>query len=138
MSPDRWYKKKYILLGGVIPGPNKPKNLDSFLFPGLYHLCALMNEGLVIWDSCRNVSWTAWLYLVFVTANGPGMAYLDGLVNYRGKCGCRIYCCCRGHNKPNTGQNYPACKRPDNSDAPSSNHPDFSLAEPMNYAEAIS
>ena len=40
-APDERYKKKHVLPGGFIPGPNKPKNLDSFLFPGLHHLHAL-------------------------------------------------------------------------------------------------
>lgn len=40
-APEVQYKKRHVLPGGIIPGPNKPKNLDSFLFPGLYHLTAL-------------------------------------------------------------------------------------------------
>ncbi|KAG2068410.1 hypothetical protein BDR04DRAFT_1129262 [Suillus decipiens] len=39
--PDNQYKKKYVLPGGIIPGPKKPKNLDSFISPGLHHLCAI-------------------------------------------------------------------------------------------------
>jgi hypothetical protein len=34
LSPDKRYKKKHVLPGAFIPGPNKPKNIDSFLFPG--------------------------------------------------------------------------------------------------------
>ena len=41
LSPARRYKKKHILIGGFIPGPNNPKNTDSFLFPGLQHLVGL-------------------------------------------------------------------------------------------------
>ncbi|KZT28100.1 hypothetical protein NEOLEDRAFT_958717 [Neolentinus lepideus HHB14362 ss-1] len=43
-SPDRRYKKKHVLPGGFIPGPNKPKMLDSFLFTGLHHVAALQKE----------------------------------------------------------------------------------------------
>jgi len=32
LSPDRRYKKKHVFIGGFIPGPNNPKNLDSFCF----------------------------------------------------------------------------------------------------------
>ena len=39
VAPDKRYKKKYILPGAVIPGPNKPKNMESFLFPGLHVRC---------------------------------------------------------------------------------------------------
>ncbi|KAJ8691298.1 hypothetical protein PTI98_010882 [Pleurotus ostreatus] len=48
---DKHYKMYYVLPAGSIPGPNLLKNLDSFLFPLLYHLTAIQNEGgLHIWD----------------------------------------------------------------------------------------
>ncbi|KIO11941.1 hypothetical protein M404DRAFT_48044, partial [Pisolithus tinctorius Marx 270] len=50
LSPDKRYKKTHVLPGGFIPGPNKPKNLDSFLFIGMHNLSALQSEGLRIWD----------------------------------------------------------------------------------------
>ena len=53
--PETRYKKKYVLPGGIIPGPNKPKNLDSFLFPGLYHIAALQKEGLSIFDASQGL-----------------------------------------------------------------------------------
>ncbi|KIK82147.1 hypothetical protein PAXRUDRAFT_114606, partial [Paxillus rubicundulus Ve08.2h10] len=37
------YKKKYVLLGVIIPGLSKPKNIDSFLFPGFYHITLLQH-----------------------------------------------------------------------------------------------
>ncbi|GBE89900.1 hypothetical protein SCP_1702260 [Sparassis crispa] len=45
-SPDVRYKRRHVLTGGFISGPNKPKNVGSFLFPGLHHLAALQREGL--------------------------------------------------------------------------------------------
>ncbi|KIK15155.1 hypothetical protein PISMIDRAFT_16720 [Pisolithus microcarpus 441] len=32
LAPDKRYKKVHVCPGGFIPGPNKPKNIDSFLF----------------------------------------------------------------------------------------------------------
>ncbi|KAF9488108.1 hypothetical protein BDN71DRAFT_1485158 [Pleurotus eryngii] len=46
IEPGTRYKKKYVIPGSVIPGPNKPKNTDSFLFPGLAHISAVQKEGL--------------------------------------------------------------------------------------------
>jgi hypothetical protein len=40
-SPDLRYKQRQILPGGFIPGPNKLKNVDSYLFSGLHHLSAI-------------------------------------------------------------------------------------------------
>ena len=51
LAPDLRYKKRYVLPGGFIPGLNKPKNMDSFLYTGLHHLRALQTDGLYIWDS---------------------------------------------------------------------------------------
>ncbi|KAG1727849.1 hypothetical protein EDD22DRAFT_789241, partial [Suillus occidentalis] len=50
-SPDRHYKKQHVLPGGVIPGPNKPKYIQSFLYPGFHHLAAIQWEGPSIWDA---------------------------------------------------------------------------------------
>jgi hypothetical protein len=46
LPPTLRYKKKHVFIGGFIPGPDNPKNLDSFLFPGLQHLVMLQKEGL--------------------------------------------------------------------------------------------
>ncbi|KZT02197.1 uncharacterized protein LAESUDRAFT_631732, partial [Laetiporus sulphureus 93-53] len=51
LPPELRYKKKHVLSGGFIPGPNKPKNLDSFLFPGLHHAQTLMKHGFHFWDA---------------------------------------------------------------------------------------
>ena len=34
-----------------MPGPEKPKCMDLFLFPSFHHIAAVKNEGLVIWNS---------------------------------------------------------------------------------------
>ncbi|KIK77711.1 hypothetical protein PAXRUDRAFT_105890, partial [Paxillus rubicundulus Ve08.2h10] len=47
-SPDTCYKKKYVLPACIIPGPKKPKNLNSFMFPGFHHLAVIQKEGLKI------------------------------------------------------------------------------------------
>ncbi|KAG1853516.1 hypothetical protein F4604DRAFT_1883396 [Suillus subluteus] len=79
LSPDKRYHKVHVHPGGFILGPNKLKNLDSFLVVGLHHLAALQNEGLVIWDSSCDVTFTSDLYLIFTTADGPGLIYWDGM-----------------------------------------------------------
>ncbi|CAL1697464.1 unnamed protein product [Somion occarium] len=92
LSPDLRYKKKYVLPGSFIPGPNKPKNLDSFLFPGLHHVAALQKEGLSLWDAYDNRTFLAALYVALATANSPGMASINGLVGHHGGHGCRVGC----------------------------------------------
>jgi len=41
LSPYQHYQKQHILPGTIIPGPNKPKIVDSYLYHGLHHLSAL-------------------------------------------------------------------------------------------------
>ena len=70
-SPQERYKKDFVIPGGFIPGPKKPKNLDSFLFPGLYHLASLQREGLPIWNSIMDQTFLSRLFLGLNTADGP-------------------------------------------------------------------
>ncbi|KJA14442.1 hypothetical protein HYPSUDRAFT_208676 [Hypholoma sublateritium FD-334 SS-4] len=84
LNPEERYKKDFVIPGGFIPGPKKPKNLDSFLFPGLYHLSALQKERLSIWDAANNRLFKSLLFLGLNTADGPAMAYLTGLVGHHG------------------------------------------------------
>ena len=125
-SPDERYKKRHVLPGGFIPGPNKPKNLDSFLFPGLHHICSLQHEGLRIWDASTNRVFSSNLFLALNTADGPGMAYLNGLVGHHGKYGCRLYCSVPGRHKPNGPHYYPALLKPDNYSMDGCDHNDLS------------
>ena len=111
-SPDVRYKKKHVFPATFIPGPNKPKHPDSFLFPGLYHLAALQKEGLMIWDAAEDRIFKSYPYLLLVIADGPGMTYLNGLVGHLGAYGCRLYCPTKGRHKPNTGIYYPALLLP--------------------------
>ena len=92
LSPDQQYKKLHVLPSGFIPGPNKPKNIDSFLFPGFHHLAAIQQEGLSMWDPLTDGRYISNVYLLFTTADGPGLVYWDGMVGHSGKNGCCVYC----------------------------------------------
>jgi hypothetical protein len=124
--PEEHYKKKYVLPGGFIPGPNKPKNMDSFLFSGLYHLTAVQHEGLTIWDASQNHVFKSTPFLALATADGPGIVYLNGLIGLHGGNGCRLYCGMRGCHKPGAGGHYyPALLKLNNYNHAGSNHPDI-------------
>jgi hypothetical protein len=127
-APDVRYKKKYVLPGGFIPGPNKPKNVDSFLFPGIHHLSALQNDGLSIWDAGRNEVFVSQPFFALATADGPGMTYLDGLVGHSGAYGCRLYCPLKGRHKPGGGHYYPALLKPHGYDVEGCDHVDVDAA----------
>ena len=125
LPPDKRYKKKYVLPGGFIPGPNKPKNVDSFLFPGLYHAATLAKEGLKVWDAHQDRVFTSNPFLFLGTADGPGMTYLNGLSGHSGAQGCRLFCAVRGRRKAGATHYYPALSKPINYNVIGSNHEDI-------------
>ncbi|KAI0695490.1 hypothetical protein C8T65DRAFT_710796 [Cerioporus squamosus] len=115
LPPTSRYKKAYILPGG-------PKNIESFLFPGLTH-------GLRIWDADHQ-------------PDSPAMAYLNGLVGHHGACGCRVYCGQLGRHKPGKGTYYPAMLRyygeqSDNADINLRQRVENRAAEFARYAENL-
>jgi hypothetical protein len=125
--PETRYRKKRVLIGGFIPGPNKPKHADSFTFPGLHHLAALQREGLHIWDCITNTVNISHPFLSLATADGPGMTYLNGLVGHHGKNGCRLFCSLPGRHKKGKSHYYPALLKPINYSVQGSDHSDIDV-----------
>ncbi|KIM58425.1 hypothetical protein SCLCIDRAFT_28084 [Scleroderma citrinum Foug A] len=125
LSLDKQYKKVHICPGGFIPGPNKPKNINSFLFIGLHHIAALQHEGLRIWDASKDCVFQSDLYLLFTTADGPGLVCWDGMVRHSGKNSCHLYCPMPGRCKGT--HYYPALLRPQGNHIAGSDHPDIDV-----------
>jgi len=118
------YIKKCVLPGGTIPGPNKPKILESYLFPGLHHLSAIQREGLPFWDASQKKSFISHPFLALATADGPAMASINGLVGHQGRNGCRLYCPLKGRRKPNGSHYYPVLLKPVNYHVDGCDHDD--------------
>lgn len=102
MDPQTRYQKEHVLVGGIIPGPNKPGDVDSFLFPGVRHVSALMKEeqGFRVYDVRKDMVIPKRPFFAFGTADGPGMCYLSGHVGHKGCQGCRLLCGMPGRYKP--------------------------------------
>ncbi|EDR10718.1 uncharacterized protein LACBIDRAFT_315413 [Laccaria bicolor S238N-H82] len=130
LDPGIRYKKKFVLPGAVIPGPNKPKKPDSFLFPGLHHVAALQNEGLRIWDASQDLVAISKLFFAIGAADGPGLVYLNGFVGHHGKNGCRVFCSLIGRHKPGVSHYYPAFYKPHNYSVAGCDHGDYSYENP--------
>ena len=54
-DPAIWYKKIHVIPSAFIPGPNNPKNMESFLFPGFHHISAIQKAGFKVWDASDNL-----------------------------------------------------------------------------------
>ena len=142
LAPDQRYKIRNILPGGIIPGPNNPKHLDSFLFPGLAHASALQKEGLHIWDGHSEEEFISFIFILLILADAVAAAEVSGSVGHHGRRGCRIFCGLYGHNKPGGPHYYPVLLWPLDSDYEGSNHPDFNInnlprANPLLYQHVL-
>ncbi|KIY62301.1 hypothetical protein CYLTODRAFT_414828 [Cylindrobasidium torrendii FP15055 ss-10] len=124
LNPATRYKKRHVLPGGVVGGPGKPKNSDSFFFPGLHHLAVLQKHGLTIWDGLTLSRFVSHPFLALVTADFVELARLVGTVGHSGKSGCRLYCPRKGRRKPGAPQYYPALLKPDGYEAVGCDHGD--------------
>ncbi|KAG6912855.1 hypothetical protein DXG01_011528, partial [Tephrocybe rancida] len=90
LAPEGRYKMLSVLPAFTIPGPSKPQNMDSFMFPTFLHLAALQKDGLPIWDACDEAVITCFPFFALGTADGPGLTHLNGLVGHMGMNGCRL------------------------------------------------
>ncbi|KAI5885717.1 uncharacterized protein SCHCODRAFT_01342189 [Schizophyllum commune H4-8] len=127
LDVDVRYKKRFVCIGGTIPGPNKIRNADSFLFTGLHHLAAIQKEGLAVWDAATGRIHYDHPFLYLATADGPAMAYLNGFVGHHGRIHCRFYCPIIGRHKVGGPHYYPARLRPHNYHVPGCDHPDVDI-----------
>jgi len=100
LSPNQRYQKWQVLPGTIIPGPNKPKITDSYLYCSLHHLSALQHEnngvGLRIWDAATSRIIESRIILALSTADAVGITELDGRVGHHGARGCRLGCWMKG------------------------------------------
>ncbi len=128
-DPKTRYRSKHVLPAAIVPGPNKPKNLDSFLFRTFHHLSAIQREdngaGMKVYDAVKREVVSSQIALLFATADAVGLTEIDGRVGHHGKHGCRKGCPFQGRHKPNSGHYYSAHLKPNNYAVPECNHPDF-------------
>ena len=143
LAPDERYKIKNILPGGVIPGPEHPDNMESFLFPGLAHVSAIQKEGLRLWDAYHQRVVLSFVFLFLVLADCIGMAVISGSVGHHGRKGCRLLCGFIGRNKVRGPHYYPALLLPFYLEHNrSSSHPDIDIknlpdADPEQYQKDL-
>ncbi|KIK92105.1 hypothetical protein PAXRUDRAFT_13423 [Paxillus rubicundulus Ve08.2h10] len=89
-------------LGAVLDGDIKEHETVLMLsLDGAQLYNTLQHEGLPMWDPLTDSRYISHLYLLFTTADGPGLVYWDGMVGHSGKNGFHVYCgvlgCCKDH-----------------------------------------
>ena len=128
-NPATCYKLKHVLPAIIIPGPNKLKNIDSFLFRSFYHLSALQREnnsaGMQMWNAAQEAIILSRILFLFGTADALGLTELDGRVGHHGALGCQMGCNMKGRHKPNSGHYCAAHLCPNNYTVEDCKHPDY-------------
>jgi len=72
-------KRKYIMLSGLIPGPDQPGNdIDTYLRPLLEDLKILWSEGVEVWDEYKREYFTLRALLFCTVTDTPAGRNLSG------------------------------------------------------------
>jgi Transposase family tnp2 len=138
LPPSMRYKKDFVIPGAIVPGPNKPRELDSFLFPSLSHVAALQREGLKIYDASTDTLIPRSIpCIVFATADSLGSAAMSGMVGHGGRYGCRLYCDMPGRRRDGDSHYYPVMALPHSYDIPGCSHPDISSGDLHSYRSEL-
>jgi hypothetical protein len=82
LPPEERFKRENILIVGFVPGPNNPKNLDSFMYPLVEEFVAL-ERGVEAWNGYRQKAFTLHAYIAVVTGDMPGRSKLQGFKGSR-------------------------------------------------------
>ena len=77
LPPEECYKVVNILASMIIPGPKKPKNLDSFLRPLVDELKQL-DYGVKAFDANMGQEFILRAWVTMVTGDGPAIAEAIG------------------------------------------------------------
>jgi hypothetical protein len=128
ISTDFCFKKRYILPGGFIPGPEHIRNTASFLCPGLQCANAIMKEGLGIWNAASLRSYLSYPFCIFETADGIALEDINGVTGHHGYVGCRLFCPQHSRRQQGDSHYYPACNCADGPIVEGSDHPDIDPA----------
>lgn len=134
LPPELRYTKAFVIPSAIVPGPKKPWDLNSFLFPCLYHIAALQREGLNVYDASLGTVVTRTIpSIIMATADSLGSAAMTGMVGHSGKYGCRLYCEMPGRHREGDGHYYPVMNRPDAYSVEGCTYPDVSVKDLEEY-----
>ncbi|KAF5349012.1 hypothetical protein D9758_012678 [Tetrapyrgos nigripes] len=89
LPPDICFHVEHILSLGVIPGPKKPHDIDSFLWPLLEEL-SLLARGVCAYDVLNNVIFSLRAYLIAVFGDIPAVSMLMHMKGHNAKSPCRM------------------------------------------------
>ena len=116
LPPDVWVHIGRIIPLGVIPGPKKPHDFDSFLWPAVMEFLQLQ-LGVKAWDAYTKELFMLRAYLILVFGDIPAISMVMRMMGHNGFLPCRM-CKIHGVQVPN------ACSSTNYVPLDRSQHPD--------------
>jgi hypothetical protein len=104
LPPDLMFLLDYIMSLGVIPGPNKPKDSDSFLWPLTEEMLQLA-KGVQVFDVLDSEYFLLRAFLIQVFSDIPAVSMLLCMTGHNGFCPCRL-CSITGIRIPGQSKPY--------------------------------
>jgi hypothetical protein len=89
LPPDVRFHQENVLCVGVIPGPNKPKDFDSYLWPLMEELLEL-ELGVSAYDAISEQPIQLRAYLLTVFGDIPAVSMVMHMKGHNGICPCRF------------------------------------------------
>ncbi|KAE8243535.1 hypothetical protein A4X06_0g6251 [Tilletia controversa] len=87
--PSTRFRRQGTFVASVIPGPQNPVNVGSFLYPIMQEF-AKASKGHWLWDGNERQRFLWKAYLVFAAADQPGSQKINHMTGTSGFSGCRI------------------------------------------------
>ena len=100
LPPEIRFQLENILSLGVIPGPKKPVDFDSFIWPLVQELLRLA-VGIHAYDKLTDTFFPLRAYLILVFGDIPAISMVMSMKGHNGICPCRM-CMIRGIRVPNS------------------------------------
>ncbi|KZV98741.1 hypothetical protein EXIGLDRAFT_593834, partial [Exidia glandulosa HHB12029] len=137
-APDQGrYKVSRVLPVSTVPGPEKPKIMESVIYTSLHHISAVNRRGgLPIWDAYRASRRyrDSGLFSLFATADAEALPIYNSLVGPTGKFGCRLWCPLCGRRMSGGrrgGHYYPMMALPNDYACAGCDHDDVDYHSPL-------
>ena len=100
LPPEIRFHLQYILCIGIIPGPNKSKDFDSFFWPAVKELLKLA-MGIRVFDVAQSELFPLRAYLILVFGDIPALSMVMRIKGHNGLRPCHM-CHIKGLRIPNS------------------------------------
>jgi Transposase family tnp2 len=89
LPPDQCFQKDNILCAGIIPGPKKPWDADSFIYPLVQELLELV-VGVSTYDALSHSLFALHAYVIAGFGDIPTVSMLIHMKGHNSLCPCRM------------------------------------------------